>query len=106
MNEIDERKKQSAKLMKKHPGKYPLIINSNSLKTKVQKYIVSDHITLKEVINQYKKNVKLSENQALFIFINNKVLPVQMSTVGDIYEKYKNEDGFLYINIEVENTFG
>ena len=38
-------------------------------------------------------------------FINNKI-PVLSESIGSIYKQNKDEDGFLYIQISLESTFG
>jgi GABA(A) receptor-associated protein len=42
---------------------------------------------------------------ALFIFINNRLIPVT-TVVSTVYETNKDEDGFLYVCCSEENTFG
>jgi hypothetical protein len=42
---------------------------------------------------------------ALFIFINNRLVPVT-SNISSVYEINKDEDGFLYVCCSEENTFG
>jgi len=47
----------------------------------------------------------LNEEKAIFLFIN-EVLPPSSALMSQIYEKHKDEDGFLYITYSGENTFG
>ncbi|KAG4098328.1 hypothetical protein H8356DRAFT_1354885 [Neocallimastix lanati (nom. inval.)] len=42
---------------------------------------------------------------AFYIFIG-EIIPNNTEIMSSIYEKYKNEDGFLYITYEGESTFG
>lgn len=52
-----------------------------------------------------RKRIKLSPEKAIFIFINN-VLPPTAALMSKIYDEYKDEDGFLYVQYSGENTFG
>ena len=51
------------------------------------------------------KRMKLSPEKAIFIFINNKIVPNSM-LLREIYEIEKDKDNFLYVNYSGENTFG
>lgn len=70
--------------------------------------------------------MKLSPEKAIFLFVNNTLPPTGnlirvrkyqtnnynhshhtlADLVSNIYERYKDEDGFLYITYSGENTFG
>ena len=47
----------------------------------------------------------LQPEKALFLFMNGIILPAS-SMLGNLYEYYKENDGFIYINYTLENTFG
>lgn len=48
---------------------------------------------------------KLHPNETLFFLVNNSMLPTGCM-ISQIYEKYKDEDGLLYVFWDKENTFG
>ena len=49
----------------------------------------------------------MKETQGVFFFIDNILLSVSSSTlIGELYNTYRDKDGFLYITYDVENTFG
>ena len=52
-----------------------------------------------------RKRIKLESNQALFVTVNS-VLESSNILISELYEKQKDEDGFLYIIYTTENTFG
>ena len=52
-----------------------------------------------------RQRIQLSPSESLFIMVNNQV-PRANDTLGDLYERSANEDGFLYIIYTSENTFG
>jgi GABA(A) receptor-associated protein len=47
----------------------------------------------------------MAPEEAIYLFVNERILPVS-KILGEIYEKYKDEDGFLYIKYDSEATFG
>ena len=40
------------------------------------------------------------------MFVNNQYLMPSSAIMQEVYEKNKDEDGFLYISFSSENTFG
>ena len=52
-----------------------------------------------------RKRIHLSEEKALYLFINNSIVPVSKD-LGTIYEEKKEKNGFLYIKYDSESTFG
>ena len=95
-------------ILKLHKNKIPLIIKvpeQNNIEFDKLKYIVPEDITIQQfslILNKYIKNNK---NQSIIMFINN-TLPVSSQTIGSLYNTYKDSDGFLYITVRKENTFG
>ena len=52
-----------------------------------------------------RKRLNLAPNLGLYIFLND-FIPSITSQLYHLYIDFKNEDGFLYIEYDVENTFG
>lgn len=50
--------------------------------------------------------MKLPQETALYLFINNRIQPSTTMMMSAVYDEYKDEDGFLYITYSGENTFG
>jgi GABA(A) receptor-associated protein len=103
--------KQQFKLLSKYPEHIPVIIRRNP-RDKIlqdidkQKYLIPKNLQIKEIQTIIRKKITINSNQALFIFIGNGVLvPINMN-INELYETYKNDDGFLYITYTAENTFG
>ena len=98
----------SEDIFKIHKNKIPVIIqpseNSNIELDKL-KYIVPKDITLQQFHCILIKYIKKNEQQSVIMFINN-ILPVSSESIGTLYNQYKDKDGFLYITVRKENTFG
>tara|TARA_B100001094_G_scaffold135517_2_gene131233 strand:- start:185 stop:532 length:348 start_codon:yes stop_codon:yes gene_type:complete len=106
---LNERFNESKKILLKHPSRIPVIVEKsqdcdlNEIQKK--KYLVSRDLSISEFMFIIRKRIHLDPAQAIFIMINN-TLPSSNSKMGEIYENYKNEDGFLYAIYTSENTFG
>lgn len=60
-----------------------------------------------EVILTLRGRLALDSCQSLFLSVGeNDVLVPGNSLLGDLYERYRNPDGFLYLGYLLENTFG
>ena len=57
------------------------------------------------LIEYMRKALNLGKATSLFIEVNGMVKEIGKS-IGDLNKDCKNEDGFLYINLKTENTFG
>lgn len=101
---------QSEKLIEKYPNKIPIIVRKydkekNLPSINKSKYIVPKEMNFTNFIYIIRKRINLSSEKAIFITINDKLCPSN-DTIGEIYDNYKNDDGFLYMNYSSENTFG
>lgn len=106
---LDERKNESDKIMNKYPSRIPIIVEKYEKCTfdeiDKRKYLVPKDLNMNQFTFIIRKRIKLDSSQAIFLMINNTLCPSNV-TVGDIYNEYHNNDGFLYIQYSSENTFG
>lgn len=109
----ERRKKESDKIKLKYPDKIPIIIEkygaSNIEDIDRHKVLLPKNAKVSQLIYHISKNIKKDETQTIFVYVNasvNPILPHSNATINDIYCKYKDPDGFLYITYAGENTFG
>lgn len=106
---FDERLQQSSKIMVKYPDRLPIIClkhpDSQIQQIDKEKYLVPSDLTIGQFVFVIRKRIKLDPTVGLFIFVNN-MLPPTASLVSQVYDKHKDDDGFLYITYSGENTFG
>jgi GABA(A) receptor-associated protein len=105
---FEERVNSATRLLKKFPDRVPVLVkpgNKHTPNIDRYKYLVPSDLRVSEFITLIRKNIKLGPEKAMFIFVNN-VLPPSNSTIKELYEQYKNDDGFLYLVYSLENTFG
>ena len=53
-----------------------------------------------------RSEVQVDPREALFFFVGGKNIPCLSSTMEQLYEQYKDDDGFLYISYRAETVFG
>uniref|UniRef100_A0A3Q2W719 GABA(A) receptor-associated protein like 2 n=3 Tax=Haplochromini TaxID=319058 RepID=A0A3Q2W719_HAPBU len=70
-----------------------------------RKYLVPSDITVAQFMWIIRKRIQLPSEKAIFLFVD-KTVPQSSITMGQLYEKEKDEDGFLYVAYSGENTFG
>jgi GABA(A) receptor-associated protein len=107
--DFSKRKMQVDRITEKYPTRIPLIVEKNK-KSSVPdldkgKFLVPSDLTVGQFLHIVRKRINLTSEQALFIFIKNTIPPTS-APLNSLYEKYKDEDGFLYITYSGENTFG
>jgi GABA(A) receptor-associated protein len=105
LKNVDIRKCESSKLLKKYNNKIPIIINVSDIPITERKFLVPNDITIQDFIYILRKRIKLTPEQSIFIFINNNLPPMNV-LISEIYKNHCDEDGFLYISLHKENTFG
>ena len=103
-----ERKNESDRILAKYPNRVPIVVeryNHSVPDIDRKKYLVPDDLSMANFLYVIRKRLKLTSEKSLFLFVNNKI--VNMSQlVSEIYYKYGDEDGFLYIKYCEESTFG
>ena len=97
------------KVLERHPDRVPVYVNkkegSSVSDIERHKYLVPKEMTVGQFVYVLRKNIKLKSNQALFVFINN-IIVCNTDLMGEVYNKHKSEDEFLYVIYSGENTFG
>lgn len=106
---FDKRKEEASRIRKKFPDRVPIIVEkipkSELPELDKHKYLVPSDLTVGQFIYVIRKRIKLTPEKALFIFVNNK-LPPTASLVSELYEKEKDDDGFLYLSVSSDTVFG
>jgi GABA(A) receptor-associated protein len=107
---FDERKIKASLILKQHPDRIPVVVEcSDALQAihplKKNKFIVPHELTLAQFMFVIRKHMQLEPEYAIFVFINNRLHPTT-SLVGTIYAQEKDEDGFMYLDVFQESTFG
>lgn len=59
-----------------------------------------------EVMSIIRKHLDMGRDQGLFLLAQGKHIMKSSASLDTLYEKYKDEDGFLYILYAEENIYG
>ena len=107
---LQNRKLEAGRMLNKYNDRVPVIVEKHSKSRGApdinkNKYLVPHDITFGQFIYIIRKRIKLDEEQALYTFINNR-MPVTSDLMITIYQNNVSEDGLLYVNYAIENTFG
>ena len=106
---LAERKAECLKIQQKYPDRIPTIIIRSKISDFPQlensKFLIPKDLTIGHFIYVLRTKIQLKSKEAIFIFVNG-IVPPNTSLVANIYDKYHSEDGFLYLTITTESTFG
>ena len=58
-----------------------------------------------QLSTKIRKILKLGPNETISLFVKNIILASD-AVLGDVYEKYKGEDGFLYVDMAAMESLG
>ena len=106
---FDKRVVVANNILTKYPMRLPVILDKapNTLHTCTKvKFLVPNDISVGALIQYFKKYMPtLDARDSIFLFVGD-VIPPTSSSILTIYNKYKDDDGFLYITYSGENVFG
>jgi len=109
--DINKRLLLSKKIINEHPNSVPVILESlgsNRISLSKTKFILSKDLLVSTFIQQLAKDIilHLHSSETVFLFCQDNILIPTSLNINTIYQKYKDPDGFLYLSIMKENTFG
>jgi len=107
---FEVRRAEAQRVFEKYPGRIPLIVdriaNTNTVPLiDKHKFLVPSDLTISQFTYVIRKRLVLPPEQAIFLFVGT-TLPTSGSLMREMYSKFRDPDGFLYIEYCGENTFG
>ena len=107
---FEKREAEAFRILKRYPTRIPVICEraepSDIALIDKHKYLVPVELIMGQFIFVIRRRLKLDAAKAIFMFVNNQIIPPSNASLGELYEEYKSEDGFLYMTYSGENTFG
>ena len=108
--DIADRQRESSNVIIKYPDRVPVIVDTNdnssfNEKLDKHKFVVPDTLSVSEFVIIIRKRLRIDSSKAIFVFCGNTILIGSMP-IRQIYDKYKEEDGFLYLIYKAESTYG
>jgi GABA(A) receptor-associated protein len=106
---FDTRLAETERVKRKYPERIPVLVErvkgSKLPDIAKRKFLVPMDLTVGQFQYAVRREIAMKPEQAMFIFVNN-VLPPTAALMSTMYQEYKNEDGYLYVTYDGENTFG
>ena len=106
---LESRKADSSRLLEKYPSRCCIIVGKSDTSDiddlDKHKFLVPRGLTMGQFQYVIRKKIRCAAEQAIFMFINNKMVPISY-TVGQTFDENLSDDGYLYIRYSGENTFG
>ncbi|KAL7722940.1 Autophagy-related protein [Entamoeba marina] len=113
---FEERKAVSSQLMERKPNYVPFIVeseeSSNAVMLKKERFFVNKNTQIADFISILLESYIISPDiQLEHVFLkvqtpSGSINPRPDDALGDLYDMYKEEDGFLYVTVYKERTFG
>jgi hypothetical protein len=102
-----ERKTEADNIRRRYPDRVPLLVSSEdtTLKLTRKKFLIPEALTYGQCVFVVKKHCDIAPTEAVMMMVLD-TLPQATRTMGDIYERYKDSDGFLTGLLIKERTFG
>ena len=111
-NEVpfDTRLAESSNIRAIYPDRLPVIVEISESSTNIpdlnkKKYLVPKDITMGHLISVVRSRINLGPDFAIFAFVNEQVICLS-TQINAVYNDHKYKDGFLYVLLTSENTFG
>lgn len=105
-------KEEAIRVLAKYPDRIPVIIHRSSSsgadvpQIDKHKFLVPADLSMGQFQYVIRKRLTLSPEKALFLFVNNAIVPTG-SLISVVYDECRDTDTlFLYITYAMENTFG
>ena len=107
----EEKKLKLERMLLKSPNKIPIIFEKhersrlNCNKADI-KFLSDENIKLGFFIEQVRTILTLEKNEALYFSCSEETVLSPDIIIGDLYKKYREEDGYLYIQFTELASFG
>lgn len=112
---FEKRVAESSRILQKYPDRVPVFVDkakhSNLPDIEKRKFLVPGTMLVGEFKYIVHKQVTqgggegIAADQTIYLFLGN-TSPKTGAAMSEVYEQYKDSDGFLYLTYSAENTLG
>jgi GABA(A) receptor-associated protein len=114
---FEKRVELSQRIRSKYPRYVPVIVDrrdKNSPAISKHKFLIPHDVSVSKLMVTIRNHIDIKPEMAIFLTVvsltkglkSNGIMPTGSAYIGDIYDKHKDADGFLYIVYSLENVFG
>lgn len=101
-NTYETRKEVAGKIREQYPDRYPVIVEidpkaANTLIITKKKFLAPGDIPLNKFMLEVRKVIRMGRQDPLAVMVENGHMVSGDSTIGYLYNQFKDPDGFLYI---------
>jgi GABA(A) receptor-associated protein len=101
-HELDKRTSESDRILSTYPDRIPIIVEKAAGRSSKalpdidkKKFLCPGDITVGQFQFVIRKRLKLEAEQALFLTVKD-AIPPSSALLSQVYQDFKDEDGFLY----------
>ena len=104
---LSERKKISQKLLLENKTKIPVLLCdfTNEFKLNKINFLIPKKYKMHNILFLLRNNKEKNHQNSFYIYANEKIIRYDIK-IEEIYLRYKDDDGFLYLQIHSMPTFG
>ncbi|XP_073342765.1 microtubule-associated protein 1 light chain 3 gamma [Pagrus major] len=108
---LETRKHEVCSIRSKFPNKLPVIVERYMREKTLPlldktKFLVPFELTLGQFLCLLRNKIDLDSTQALFLLVSEKSMSCMSSSMREVYSRYRDTDGFLYITYASQEMFG
>ncbi|KAF2349680.1 Autophagy protein Atg8 ubiquitin-like [Trinorchestia longiramus] len=108
---FEERSRESSELLKHDPDLLPLILEKAPTEKFLppldrKKFLLARSSTLGQLHSTIRYRLQLHQDQSFFLLVDGQHMPNLSSTIEQLYQEFKDEDGFLYLEYASQEVFG
>lgn len=107
---LEQRKAEYDMMKRKYPSRTCIFLekapNSKLPEIDKNKFLVPNDLTVGQMLHVIRKRLSIDAAKSIFLFTERNTVPMTVQSIGDLYKQHANEDGFLYMTYNIEDTFG
>lgn len=107
---FEQRSREASRIKERFPGRIPVIVEPadrtiDAPSIDKNKFLCPKDLTVGQFVYVIRRRMEMPAEKSLFIFVNN-TLPTTSTLMSDIYTRFADPDGFVYVKYSGESTFG
>lgn len=106
----EDRRTIAANILQRFPDRVPIICEPASDKCRIDKvkFLAPRDFKMGHFAFSVRQRIPhLSSKEAIYIFVGaDATIPSNSAPIEEIYQRFKDEDGLLYMKFDKEKTFG
>ena len=87
------------RVLRKYPDRVPVYVHVDHKRLYIEKnkYLVPHALTVADFTQIIRKRISIKPYEAMFMFVDKKVLPPNSAQFGELYKQYRDNDQMLHV---------